>query len=49
MEKDIYDVSTLHLAADNGHTRLVSILLESGAEIDAETEENWTPLHYSLR
>ena len=38
----------LHLAALNGNRKLVSVLLDRGAEVDAQNEANATPLIYGV-
>ena len=37
--------SALHFAAQNGHTELISILLQGNAQMDAQTKYGRTPLH----
>lgn len=37
----------LHVAASEGHTGIVEILIEYGATIDARTKNFRTPLHIS--
>ncbi|MBY0353600.1 ankyrin repeat domain-containing protein [Candidatus Babeliales bacterium] len=39
--------SALHIAAENGHTEMVKILLDAGASPEALTREGLTPLHYA--
>ena len=38
----------LIFAAMNGHTEIVKILLEKGAEVEAKDMEGWTALRYAL-
>ena len=38
-------VSSLHIAAANGETSLVNVLLDRGANIKAMTDERWAALH----
>ena len=38
---------SLHIAAANGYTNLVKVLLDRGATVDATTNEKWTALHYA--
>jgi ankyrin repeat protein len=48
-ETDEYGYTGLHMAAENGHLELVSLLLENGAEINKLIFESLlTPLHLSL-
>ena len=42
---DEVDVCPLHVAAANGHTALVSLLLGHGANPEQVTSAGWTPLH----
>ena len=37
----------LHLAASQGHTSMVELLLKKGALIEAVHKTNMTPLHYA--
>lgn len=41
--------TALHVAARYGNLQAVSLLLHSGAEIDAATFHDWTPLHLACR
>jgi len=41
--------TALHLAAQYGHTKVVNILLEKGASIDARDYSNQTVLHRAAR
>jgi len=48
-ETDEYGYTGLHMAAENGHLELVSLLLENGAGINKLIFESLlTPLHLSL-
>uniref|UniRef100_A0A7N0USB4 Uncharacterized protein n=1 Tax=Kalanchoe fedtschenkoi TaxID=63787 RepID=A0A7N0USB4_KALFE len=44
-------VTPLHLAAEGGHVRIMSLLLKHGADIDARTKGacGWTPLHNAAK
>ncbi|CAM8888293.1 hypothetical protein QQ045_025876 [Rhodiola kirilowii] len=44
-------VTPLHLAAEGGHLRIMDLLLEHGANIDARTKGScgWTPLHIAAK
>lgn len=37
--------SALHFVAQNGHTELISILLQGNVQMDAQTKYGRTPLH----
>ena len=37
----------LHIAASEGHAGCVTLLLESGARVDAVTDIGWTPAHFA--
>ena len=39
--------SPLHYAAYHGHTNIVELLLNRGAEVNSETGDGWTPLRYA--
>ena len=43
--RDWKQQTPLHYAATQGHEAAIRILLEHGAEIDAQDEDGWTPLH----
>ncbi len=45
--KDKDGVTALHRAAFNGHTKIVEILLASGAEVNAENNDGGTPLDWA--
>ena len=38
------DHTALHMAAVNGHTAVIELLLDRGALIDAVNKDGWTPL-----
>jgi len=38
----------LTAAASGGHPQVVKVLLENGAEVDANDSEGWAPLYYAL-
>ncbi|EQC26790.1 serine/threonine protein kinase [Saprolegnia diclina VS20] len=40
--------TALHMAARKGHTKLVALLLDAGADVDALDKENYTALYYAL-
>jgi len=42
-------LTSLHIAALNGHESLVRLLLDRGASINAIDEDSNTPLHYAAR
>ncbi len=39
----------LHYAAMKGHTEMVKVLLEAGAEVNAKNKRGWTPLDMTRR
>ena len=41
--------SSLHIAAANGQTSVVKVLLDRGANMDAPGDDRWTALHYAAR
>ncbi len=43
-ERNSFDVSVLHVAADVGSALIIRILLENGAEINARDQAGCTPL-----
>jgi ankyrin repeat protein len=46
MDKE--DMTPLHYAARNGHSSTVSLLIKRGADVNAQTEDNPTPLHAAV-
>ncbi|KAI1371190.1 ankyrin repeat-containing domain protein [Hypoxylon crocopeplum] len=42
-----YGTTALSLAAGRGHKDIISLLLDSGANIATEAKDLWTPLHYA--
>ena len=45
LKKKLPDGRTiLHIGAESGHTKVVSTLVEAGADVDVQTEAGWTPL-----
>jgi ankyrin repeat protein len=42
-------VTALHIAAEVGHTKIVKVLLDAGAEVDARTSNDTTPLHQAAQ
>lgn len=47
--KDSDGYTPLHRASYNGHTNVVRVLLQRGADLDARTEDGWQPLHCACR
>lgn len=47
--RDDFDWHPLHYAADRRHSLLVQLLLDAGAQVDAQTREGTTPLMLSAR
>jgi ankyrin repeat protein len=46
--RGLFGVTPLHIAAERGELHIISLLLDSGAEIDARGEEGHTPLHEAV-
>jgi len=44
-----YGDTALHTAAYYGHTEVVKLLLNNGADIEAKDDDDWTPLHFAAR
>lgn len=42
---EIVDLTPLHCAVDNGHTKIVQLLLGEGADVHVTTKTGRTPLH----
>jgi ankyrin repeat protein len=40
--------TAMHLAAENGHTDMIKLLIAEGANIDTADNKDRTPLHYSI-
>eukprot|EP01112_Ceratiomyxa_fruticulosa_P021510 TRINITY_DN758_c0_g2_i4.p1 TRINITY_DN758_c0_g2~~TRINITY_DN758_c0_g2_i4.p1 ORF type:complete len:517 (-),score=88.11 TRINITY_DN758_c0_g2_i4:102-1652(-) len=40
-----YRQTALHISASRGHEKILSVLLDHGADIDATDRDDWTPLH----
>ncbi|XP_060592387.1 ankyrin repeat domain-containing protein 49-like [Ruditapes philippinarum] len=47
--KDNDGYTPLHRASYNGHTDMVMLLLENGADINATTSDGWCPIHSASR
>lgn len=47
--KDVDGSTPLHLAAENGNTKVVSFLLKKGAIVDEKNKFFWTPLHLAAK
>ena len=47
-DKDSFDLTPLHYAAQGGNQSLVSALLAAGADLNARTDENQTPLELAI-
>ena len=47
--KDRYGWTPLHSAAGSGHTDIVKLLLDAGADKDVKNENGYTPLHGAAR
>ncbi|GFR58682.1 transient receptor potential cation channel subfamily A member 1 [Elysia marginata] len=45
-ETDGHGLTALHIAAQNGHTKVIQLLLQRGAVINKDKEDN-TPLHHA--
>ena len=43
----VCDFLFLSFAAENGHTDVVSLLLEKGAEVNGQDREGWTPIFWA--
>jgi len=43
--KQMREVTPLHSAAHNGQTELVKLLIDNGADVNAETDDGQTPGH----
>ncbi|KRY00231.1 Ankyrin repeat domain-containing protein 49 [Trichinella pseudospiralis] len=46
-DRDFY--TPLHRAAYNNHVSVIKVLLSNGADISAQTEDGWQPLHCAAR
>ncbi|MCE2992317.1 MAG: ankyrin repeat domain-containing protein [Candidatus Jidaibacter sp.] len=46
--KDLCDVTVLHLAAKNGNTEIITILMNAGANTQAVDYLGYTPMDYAL-
>ena len=42
-------MTPLHVACQNGHTKIAKLLLDRGADIDHKNAEGSTPLNLSIR
>ncbi len=45
MQKTNIGMMPLHDACQNGHKSVISLLLENGADLNAQDEDGETPLH----
>jgi ankyrin repeat protein len=43
------NLTALHCAAAQGHVKVTQLLLQRGADVDAEDTEGWTPLHWASK
>mmetsp|Transcript_9922 Transcript_9922/g.25287 ORF Transcript_9922/g.25287 Transcript_9922/m.25287 type:complete len:143 (-) Transcript_9922:99-527(-) len=43
-----HEMRGLHFAAYYGHTNLVKLLLDAGADYERKVDERYTPLHYAV-
>ena len=46
-DKDIYDTTPLHWAAQKGHKEVAELLLANGADVNARNKYGDTPLHFA--
>uniref|UniRef100_A0A0G4HGD8 Uncharacterized protein n=1 Tax=Chromera velia CCMP2878 TaxID=1169474 RepID=A0A0G4HGD8_9ALVE len=46
-DPSFYNNTLLHIAAANGHTSVVTVLLAAGADMEEKEEGRWTPLHWA--
>ena len=44
-----YDKTPLHWASNQGHLKIVELLVEAGADINAKDLTDWTPLHLAVK
>ena len=45
----LFSVTALMLASFNGHTETVKLLLEYGADLEANDNQDWTPLMWAIK
>ena len=46
--KTFDNMTSLHIAAENGHKNVVEYLVKNGANIEAMTDKKWTPIHCAV-
>ena len=37
----------MHIACYKGHVKIAELLMQHNAQIDAQEEDKWTPLHFA--
>jgi ankyrin repeat protein len=46
---NVFNMTPLHWACNEGHVHAVKVLREHGADIEAKDYKGWTPLHFACR